>query len=55
MVVIGPGSAGAAPTYVGYDHEHGRRSEVVPIPRSAEGEEYEEPAPQIRTGAHIRQ
>ena len=45
MVVIGPGSAGATPTYAGYNPEHGRHSEVVPIPRSAEGEEYKEPTP----------
>jgi hypothetical protein len=51
--VIGPGPAGAAPTYVGYDPEHGRRSGDVAVPRSAEGEEPEEPAPQMRTGTHI--
>ena len=54
-VVIGPGPAGDAPTYVGYDPEHGRRSGVVPIPRSAGEEEHEEPAPHMRTGAHIRE
>lgn len=54
-VVIGPGPPGAAPTYVGYDPEHPRRSEVVTIPRSVEGEEHEEPVPQMRTGPHIGQ
>ena len=53
-VVIGPGSAGAAPTFVGYDPEHGRRSNAVPIPRLASGE-YEKPEPQMRTGARICQ
>jgi hypothetical protein len=51
-VVIGPAPSGGAPTFVGYGPEHGRGSEVVTIPPSAEGEE---PEPQIRTGAHIRQ
>ena len=51
--MIGPGPAGAAPTYVGYDPEHGRRSGDVAVPHSAEGEEPEEPAPQMRTGTHI--
>jgi len=42
------GTPGTAPTYDDYDPEHNRRSEVVSVPHSVEGEEDEEPAPQIR-------
>lgn len=52
-VLIGPAPSGVAPTFVGYDPDV-RRSGVA-VPRSAGEEEHGGPAPQMRTGAHIRQ